>query len=209
MSFTKYIPGLAAGLTIGIVLAAFLLLSNGDGADMFVNKKTRIQEKVSTQPPDGVPPALSLSPNGAGWTETGGNAHNDTKNIGGDSVSTKFNNRIKMTFGNEEVIVTMYDNPTTRDFLTRLPLTLTLKDYAGTEKISYLPKKLSIKDAPAGSDPAPGDFTYYSPWGNIAIFYQDFGYADGLIILGSMEPGGAEKLARMSGDFTVTVVKAD
>ncbi|MEH7502625.1 cyclophilin-like fold protein [Neobacillus drentensis] len=23
-------------------------------------------------------------------------------------------------------------------------------------------------------DPSVGDFTYYSPWGNLAIFYRDF-----------------------------------
>src|SRR4051794_22869797 len=33
--------------------------------------------------------------------------------------------RIKLTFNNEEVIVNMYDNPTSKDFLSLLPLTLT------------------------------------------------------------------------------------
>jgi hypothetical protein len=78
----------------------------------------------------------------------------------------------------------MYDNPTSRDFLTLLPLPLTLEDYARTEKISYLSRKLSTEDAPSGSDPSVGDFTYYSPWSNLAIFYKDFGYSSGLIILG-------------------------
>ena len=64
-----------------------------------------------------------------------------------------------------------------------LPLTLTLKDYAGTEKISDLPRKLSTQGAPSGSDPSVGDITLYAPWGNLAIFYRDFGYASGLIIL--------------------------
>lgn len=80
------------------------------------------------------------------------------------------NIRVKMTFNNEDVIVNMYDNPTSRDFLTQLPLTLTLEDYAGTEKISYLPKKLSTENAPSGIHPGIGDFTYYTPWGNLAIF---------------------------------------
>ncbi|MDP9750073.1 MULTISPECIES: cyclophilin-like fold protein [Thermoanaerobacter] len=112
--------------------------------------------------------------------------------------------RIKLTFNNEEVIVKMYDHPTSRDFLTLLPLTLTFRDYAGAEKISELPKRLSTKDAPSGSDPSVGDFAYYSPWGNLAIFYRDSGYASGLIILGKIE-SGMEKLARINGDFTVTI----
>ncbi|SHF52267.1 hypothetical protein SAMN02745133_02878 [Desulforamulus putei DSM 12395] len=80
--------------------------------------------------------------------------------------------RIKLTFDNEEVIVKMYDNPTSRDFLTLLPLTLTLEDYAGTEKISSLAKRLSTEDAPPGSDPSVGDFTYYSPWGIWLYFIE-------------------------------------
>ena len=42
--------------------------------------------------------------------------------------------RIKLTFNNEEVIVNMDDNPTSKDFLSLLPLTLTFEDYAGTGK---------------------------------------------------------------------------
>lgn len=45
-----------------------------------------------------------------------------------------------------------------------LPLTLTLEDYASTEKISDLPKRLSTQGAPAGIDPSVGDVTYYAPW---------------------------------------------
>lgn len=116
--------------------------------------------------------------------------------------------KIKLTFNKEEVIVKMYDNPTSRDFLTLLPLKLTLKDYARTEKISYLSRKLSTQNAPAGSDPSIGDFTYYSPWGNLAIFYRDFGYANGLIILGNIE-SGIEKLANIGDNFTVKIERID
>ncbi|MED1203912.1 cyclophilin-like fold protein [Heyndrickxia acidicola] len=55
---------------------------------------------------------------------------------------------IKMSFHNEEVIVKMYDTPTSEDFLSLLPLTLTFEDYAGTEKMSNLPKKLTKEKAP-------------------------------------------------------------
>lgn len=116
--------------------------------------------------------------------------------------------RIKLTFNNEEVIVNMYDNPTSKDFLSLLPLTLTFEDYAGTEKISYPPNKLSTEEAPSGIDPAVGDLTYYAPWGNLAIFYKDFGYSNGLIKLGEIE-SGIEKLENLNGDFTVIIEKMD
>ncbi|WP_440946022.1 cyclophilin-like fold protein [Methanosarcina sp. T3] len=132
---------------------------------------------------------------------------NESSN-GGDTVSNNSDVRIKLLFDNGEVIVKMYDNPTSRDFLTLLPLTVTFEDYAGTEKISLLERRLSTEDAPAGSDPSVGDFTYYSPWGNLAIFYRDFGYSNGLIILGNIE-SGAEKLANIGSDFTVKIEKIE
>lgn len=116
--------------------------------------------------------------------------------------------RIKLTFNHEEIIVKMYDIPTSRDFLSLLPLTLTFEDYARTEKISRLVKRLSTEDAPSGSQPSVGDLTYYSPWGNLAIFYKDFGYANGLITLGKIE-SGIEKLASMKNDFTITIERLD
>jgi hypothetical protein len=85
------------------------------------------------------------------------------------------------------VTAILNDSETARDFVSLLPLTLTLEDYAGTEKISDLPKRLSTKGAPAGSDPSVGDIAYFAPWGNLAIFYRDFGYSSGLVILGKID----------------------
>lgn len=88
------------------------------------------------------------------------------------------------------ITATLDDSPAARDFASLLPLTLTLDDYNATEKISYLPRRLSIEGAPAGIDPSPGDLTYYAPWGNLAIFYRDFGYSRGLVKLGAIVSGG-------------------
>ena len=90
--------------------------------------------------------------------------------------------KIRLKVGGTVLTATLIDSATTRDFTSLLPLTLTLKDYAGTEKISDLPKKLSTESAPSGSDPSVGDITYYAPWGNLAIFYRDFGYSSGLVL---------------------------
>lgn len=97
--------------------------------------------------------------------------------------------QIRLTINGQSTIATLIDNPTTRDFVALLPMTLTLEDYASTEKIVYLPKKLSTQGAPAGVDPDVGDITYYAPWGNLAIFYRDFGYSAGLIKLGRFDAG--------------------
>jgi len=97
--------------------------------------------------------------------------------------------KIHLTLNGISTTASLIDSPTTRDFIALLPLTLKLEDYANTEKIAYLPKKLSTQGAPAGIDPDVGDITYYAPWGNLALFYRDFGYSPGLIRLGRFDAG--------------------
>ncbi|UOO42843.1 hypothetical protein I0292_09475 [Priestia megaterium] len=121
-----------------------------------------------------------------------------------DSIS---NTRIKLTFNNKEVFVRMYDNPASKDFLAQLPLTVTFEDYIGKEKISILQKRLSIDDVQAEDLSKKGDFAYYAPWGNVAIFYKDFEDAtNDLIILGQIE-SGKENFENVDGDFTGRIEK--
>ncbi len=124
-----------------------------------------------------------------------------------ESVSAK-GARIKLTFEGKEVIVKMYDNPSSRDLLAQLPLTLNFKDYAGVEKIAYPSKPITTKDAASGADPKLGDLALYSPWGNLVIYYGDSDYADGLIILGHIE-SGIEQVGVMKKDFTVKIERMD
>lgn len=97
--------------------------------------------------------------------------------------------KIRIKLRDKTLTATLADNPTSADFFKLLPLKLTLKDYARKEKIADLPRRLTTKGAPSGSDPSVGDIAYYAPWGNLAIYYKDFGYSDGLIILGKLDSG--------------------
>jgi len=101
------------------------------------------------------------------------------------------NNSIQIRLRVEDRIIsaTLNNSKTSRDFMSLLPLTLTLTDYGETEKISDLPKELSTEGAPSGSDPSAGDIAYYAPWGNLAIFRKDFRYSKGLVIMGNINSG--------------------
>jgi hypothetical protein len=114
---------------------------------------------------------------------------------------------ITLSFNDTELTATLVDSETTQDFLSLLPLTLTLSDYRKTEKISELPRQLSTAGAPDGHEPKVGDITYYAPWGNLAIFYEDFDYSPGLVELGRID-SGSEALAASSGEVTVTVARS-
>jgi glucose/arabinose dehydrogenase len=103
--------------------------------------------------------------------------------------------KIRIDIEGTPIMATLGDNETARDFASLLPLTLTLTDYAATEKISDLPRRLSTAGAPRGVDPSIGDIAYYAPWGNLAVFYRDFGYSAGLVKLGTID-AGIEALSR-------------
>jgi hypothetical protein len=111
--------------------------------------------------------------------------------------------KIRLTFDGKVIEATLFDNATASDFLSLLPMTMTLEDYNSTEKIGYPPRKLSTAGAPAGVDPSVGDIAYYAPWGNLAIFYKDFGYSKGLIGLGRVD-SGTEAL-NVPGSLKVTI----
>jgi hypothetical protein len=97
--------------------------------------------------------------------------------------------KIRLIIDAKVINATLVDNATVRDFLSLLPMTVTLEDYAATEKITYLARKLSTAGAPPGTDPAVGSIAYYAPWGNVAFFYKDAPYARGLIPLGRLDAG--------------------
>ena len=98
------------------------------------------------------------------------------------------------------------DNPTVRDFLSMLPLTVALEEFAGREKISYLPRKLRRGGSP-GSDPKSGDLIYFVPWGNLGFYYnaEGIGYSDDTIHVGTFE-ASLEQLERLEGEVTVETV---
>ncbi len=78
------------------------------------------------------------------------------------------------------------ENDAAKDFIKRLPLTLNFEDYGTTERIAYLKEPLSIGASNQTSTPNRGDFSYYVPWGNIAVFRKDFRESEGLIYLGKL-----------------------
>lgn len=114
---------------------------------------------------------------------------------------------IRMTMAGQIITASLEESDSARDFFAMLPLTLPLEDYAETEKIAYLPGKLTTQTAPEGIDPQVGDIAYYAPWGNLAIYYRDFGYSSGLIRLGRITSGLDALTAQPSGTLTIEAVK--
>ena len=114
---------------------------------------------------------------------------------------------IRIEIEGTSVTATLNDSEAAHDFASLLPLTVVIEDYAATEKVATLPRKLSTAGAPSGSDPDVGDIAYYAPWGNLAIYYRDFGYSAGLVKLGRID-GGVDTLERAgNGRTTITRIE--
>jgi hypothetical protein len=116
---------------------------------------------------------------------------------------------VRFTSANTSVEVTIgEDSPATRDFLSMLPLTVSVEEFAGREKISYLPRELNHAGSP-GSDPEDGDLIYFTPWGNLGFYYNTsgVGYSDQTLHIGTYNTP-RDQLTLLEGDnVTVQVVE--
>jgi len=112
--------------------------------------------------------------------------------------------KLKITIGEKSAIAVLDDSETARDFMSLLPLTLTMTDYNGIEKVADMPRKLNLDDAPTSFDPRVGDVCTYAPWGNFVVFYKAFGNTNGLVPLAHIE-SGLDYFAEQSGEFEITI----
>ena len=104
--------------------------------------------------------------------------------------------KIRMIVSERTFTGCLDSNETAKDFAALLPIELQFSDYNTIEKVADLPERLSNKGAQEGYEPKAGDIAYYAPWGNLALFYHNFGYSRGLIRLGRIETG-LEELSKI------------
>lgn len=119
---------------------------------------------------------------------------------------------IEMSFGGEaqaqvRTIIELEDNPATRDFYAQLPLNLEFSDYVSKEKISNaLPKPLNTSGL-NGYDPQIGDLFYFTPWGNLGIFYAKQPFHSGLVRFGRVDKETLAKLKSQKRNFMIRFEK--
>ena len=107
--------------------------------------------------------------------------------------------RLSIVIGSHTVTAILYDNPTTRDFISRLPLTVDLSDYASTEKVFTPSPGLTTSGSPSGLNPKAGDIALYAPWGSVAIYYRNGTSSGSLIPIGRIQ--GSTNVLNVSGNI--------
>ena len=99
---------------------------------------------------------------------------------------------------NGKITVFELNNSTAaKDLYDQLPLNIKVENYSDNEKIFYPPRKLNTADTPM-ADAKAGTLAYYAPWGDVVIFYKNFGSASGLYELGHAI-SGSKNIPEMSG----------
>ena|SRR6266567_3221122 len=99
--------------------------------------------------------------------------------------------KIRITVNGKATTATLLDSDTTRDFISLLPLTLTMNDLFGREKFGHLPRAIST-DGKRTHTYEVGDVAYWSPGPDVAIYYRHDGEkipAPGIIAIGKMDSG--------------------
>jgi len=109
--------------------------------------------------------------------------------------------KISVKSNGKTTVFELNNSPAAQDLYSQLPLSIKIEDYSDNEKIFYPPRKLNTADTPT-ADAKAGTLAYYAPWGDVVMFYKDFGYASGLYELGHAI-SGSENILEMSGTIQI------
>ena len=100
----------------------------------------------------------------------------------------------------------LYDTAAAKELYDQLPLTLETSNFASAQWMFYPPEHLNVTDAEAYHDGKKGELSYYDPWGDVFMLYEDFYAGDEMHRLGVCIEG-VEELEPNSG--TILVEKAE
>src|SRR5205809_5246448 len=114
--------------------------------------------------------------------------------------------KIRLTLDNGKTITaTLIDSETTRDFVSLLPLTLTMNDLFGREKFGHLPRAIS-EEGKRTHTYEIGEIAYWSPGPDVAIYYRQGGEKipePGIIVIAKIDSSVAA--LDVAGSVKVTI----
>jgi hypothetical protein len=112
---------------------------------------------------------------------------------------------VRITVDDRSFTAQLADNPTARDLVDQLPLTLRFRDFNHVEKIAELPRPLTTDGVPAGADPEINDIGYYAPSSDLVLYYGDVGYFNGIVRIGRLDAEDMSVIARRPDGFELTI----
>lgn len=109
--------------------------------------------------------------------------------------------KISVTSNGDTTVFELNNSDASKQLYNQLPLDIEVENFGSNEKIFYPPEKLSTTNTPM-ANAKNGTLAYYAPWGDVVMFYKDFGSAGGLYDLGKVV-SGLEYIKNMSGTIKV------
>src|SRR3989449_5255841 len=113
--------------------------------------------------------------------------------------------KIRLKIEDKVLTATLVDSKTTRDFVSLLPLTLTMNDLFRREKFAHLPRAIS-EEGKRTHTYEVGQVVYWSPGPDVAIFYRNDGEKipnPGILVIGKIDSGVAA--FDVAGSVKVTI----
>lgn len=111
------------------------------------------------------------------------------------------NMKISVSDGKNKIVYELNASGQSKSLYSQLPIKVQIENYSTNEKIFYPKEKIPLKNGIEGSGDS-GTLAYFSPWGNIVLFYGKFSRYPGLFILGKAV-SGAENIKNLSGIVSV------
>ncbi len=113
--------------------------------------------------------------------------------------------RLRVTSNGKITEFELNHSRASRDLYTQLPMDIGVENFSNNEKIFYPPEKLNTVGTPL-ADAKAGTLAYYAPWGDVVMFYKDFGSASGLYELGKAV-SGEPYIREMAGTVSIEAVE--
>jgi len=120
---------------------------------------------------------------------------------GSNTAEDKTTMKLRVTGNGKTTVFELNNSQAAKDLYAQLPLNLKVENYGDNEKIFYPPRKLNTTNTPK-ADAKAGTLAYYAPWGDVVMFYADFGSAAGLYELGHAV-AGSEHINEMNGTLRI------
>ena len=99
--------------------------------------------------------------------------------------------KLRLKVADRTITATLIDSEAARDFVSLLPLTLTMNDLFRREKFGHLPRAMASGGKRTHTY-AVGDIAYWSPGPDVAVYYRDDGEEipnPGIIVIGRIDSG--------------------
>ncbi len=114
--------------------------------------------------------------------------------------------KVEITSGERRATFQLYDTKAAKEFYDQLPLDLPLSNFRNAQWMFYPPEKLNVTMIEAYHDGLKGELSYYAPWGDVFMLYENFYAGDEMHRLG-IGLTGIDQIKGMSD--TIAIRKLD